>query len=155
VSWGTKWSGIPSTGESKDFSKFKTYVVDVMVEKGQPVEENANFYFQLINQSDIGYSYWEVFVPQTMVPADGRWHQVRVPINTMVKGSGDGGEDPEDFTTIIGTCNGMTFDETGDKFKFKQAFFDNVKLSTESVDKAKVSQVAKSKNESKEVSLSK
>ncbi len=155
VSWATKWSGIPSTGESKDFSKFKSYVVDVMVEKGQPVEEGANFYFQLINQSDVGYSYWEVFVPQEMVPADGQWYQVCVPINKMVKGSGDGGEDPEDFTTITGTCNGMTFDETGDKFKFKHAFFDNVKLSTKEVDEAKVSKVAKSNRESVKASVSK
>ncbi|QDT09144.1 hypothetical protein [Planctomycetes bacterium K23_9] len=155
VSWATKWSGIPSTGESHDFSKFKTYQVDVMVEKGQPVEENANFYFQLINQTDAGYSYWEVFVPQTMVPADGQWHRVQVPIKSMVKGSGDGGEDPSDFTTIIGTCSGMTFDETGDKFKFKRAFFDNVTLSTESVEKAKADKREKPKTESAEVSSSK
>ena len=75
--WATKWSGMPSTGESTDLSRFVTFQVDVMVPKDQPVEKGANFYFQLLNQTDQGYSYWELFVPQVLVPADGQWHQVR------------------------------------------------------------------------------
>ncbi|MGB7343523.1 MAG: hypothetical protein WBD20_04890 [Pirellulaceae bacterium] len=149
VSWGTKWSGIPSSGETQDFSKFKTFQVDVMVEKGQPVEEEANFYFQLLNESGTGYSYWEVFAPQTSVPADGKWYRIQLPIKSMVTGNGDGGEAPKDFTTINGTCCGMTFDENGDKFKFKRAFFDNVKLSTESVEKLTVSETPQDKEKEK------
>jgi len=133
VSWGTKWSGIPSSGESTDFTKYKTFHVDVMVEKGQPVEEGTNFYFQLLNEADAGYSYWEIFIPQTKIPADGQWYKIALPMKSMVTGNGDGGKPPTDFKTITGTCCGMTFDENGDQFKFKRAFFDNVKLSTETV----------------------
>ena len=143
VSWATKWSGIPSTGEAKDFSEYKTFQVDVMVEKGQPVEDEANFYFQLVDQSDVGFAYWEVFVPQSKIPADGQWYRIQLPIKSMVTGQGEGGEAPSDFKTIIGTCCGMTFDEDGDKFKFKQAFFDNVKLSTEPVKDVQVSKMPK------------
>jgi hypothetical protein len=58
VDWATQWSGLPSMGPSEDFSKMKTFQADVMVEKGQPNEEGANFYFQLGNETSAGYSYW-------------------------------------------------------------------------------------------------
>ena len=147
VRWATKWSGIPSTGTAADFSKFKTFQVDVMVEKGQPVEDEANFYFQLLDETDQGYAYWETFVAQNKVPADGKWYRVQFPISTMVGSAGDGAEKPTDFKTIMGCCCGMTFDPEGEnKFKFKRAFFDNVTLSTEAVDGPVVKPSPKSVN---------
>ncbi len=136
VSWATKWSGIPSTNyDAMDLSKYKTYQVDVMVEKGQPVEDNANFYVQLLCQADAGYAYWESYVPQSLIPADGKWHRLHVPIKSMTAAAGDGAEKPTDRKSIIGCCNGMTFDEDGSKFKFKRCAFDNVILSTKEVEK--------------------
>jgi len=74
VAWATQWSGIPSTNyeDVMDLSKYKTYQVDVMVEEGQPVEEGANFYVQLLSETDTGYAYWESYIPQNLVPADGK-----------------------------------------------------------------------------------
>ena len=150
VEWATKWSGIPSTNyeESIDCTKYKTFQFDVMVEKGQPVEENSNFYCQLLYETgDEGYAYWEIFVPQKSIPADGKWHRVRVPIKKMVPGFGDGAKKPTDRKNIMGCCVGMTFDdENEDKFKFKRAFFDNVVLDTEEVDETKVASAPKTVN---------
>ncbi|MFK8111082.1 MAG: hypothetical protein AB8B91_02715 [Rubripirellula sp.] len=133
VDWATKWSGLPSNGPAEDVSRYKTFQVDVMVEKGQPNEEGSHFYFQLLNETDAGYSYWELFVPQSKVPADGKWYRVRFPMSEMVTGFGDGGDAPTNFDSIIGTTCGMTFDEEN-KFKLKRARFDNVFLTIEKVD---------------------
>jgi hypothetical protein len=143
VSWATQWSGLPSTNydEAMDLSKYKTYQVDVMVEEGQPTEEGANFYMQLLCKVDVGYAYWEAYVPQSLVPADGKWHRVRVPIESMNAGSGDGADLPTDRKAIMGCCNGMTFDEDGSKFKFKKCAFDNVFVSTTEVAKTVVKPV--------------
>ena len=147
VKWATKWSGIPSTGESTDVAKFKTYQVDVMVEKGQPVEEEANFYLQLLVEVNQGYAYWEVFVPQKLIPADGKWYRIQVPIKSMVAGHGDGADAPTDFKTVNGCCCGMTFDDEGDdKFKFKTAHFDNVTLLTDAVEKTSIKASPKTVN---------
>lgn len=143
VDWATQWSGLPSNGETKDFSKFKTFQADVRVAKGQPVEEGSNFYFQLLNESDRGYSYWEAFVPQDKVPADGKWYRVRFPLTMMAKGFGDGGEAPTDFSTINGTVCGMTFDEKdNDVYQPKQAHFDNLILSDDKLSEIDVAPVA-------------
>ena len=148
VDWATQWSGLPSNGEIQDFSKFKTFQADVRVAEGEPVESGSNFYFQLLNESAQGYSYWEAFVPQEKVPADGKWYRVRFPLARMAKGFGDGGEAPADFTTIAGTCCGMTFDETeNDLYQPKQAHFDNLVLSDEEVDGIKVVAVNRSSAE--------
>jgi len=138
VSWATQWSGLPSTNyeDAMDLSKYMTYQVDVMVEEGQPVEEGANFYVQLLCKADVGYGYWEAYVPQGLVPADGKWHRVRVPIKSMNAVGGEGADAPTDLKTIVGCCNGMTFDEDGSKFKFKKCAFDNVKVSTTEIEKA-------------------
>lgn len=149
VQWATKWSGMPSTGPTKDLSRFKTFQVDVMVEKGEPVEEGSNFYFQLLNETSAGYSYWEIFVPQTKVPADGKWYRVKFPLDRMDKGHGDGGDPPEDFTTIMGTTCGMTFDEEADQFKLKRANFDNLTLSDDVVTETKVAPSPKTVNPGK------
>ena len=141
VHWATKWSGLPSTGSEIDVTKFKSFQADVMVAKGQPVEDESNFYFQLLNKIDQGYSYWEAFVPQNKVPADGQWHRVTFAISKMVAASGDGGENPSDFKTIYGTTCGMTYDEDGSKFKYKEASFDNLKLLTDEVEEIKVEKV--------------
>lgn len=139
VSWATQWSGLPSTNyDGMDLSKYKTYQVDVMVEEGQPVEEGANFFLQLLCKAETGYAYWEAYVPQNLVPADGKWYRVRVPIESMNASSGDGADAPTDRKTIIGCCNGMTFDEDGSKFKFKKCAFDNVTVTTTEVEKAVV-----------------
>lgn len=145
VDWATKWSGLPSTGPAHNLSRFKTFQVDVRVAKGQPVEEGANFYFQLNHEADTGYSYWEKFVPQSKVPADGKWYRVQFAMETMDVNSGEGGAVPGDFKTIIGTTCGMTYDEDND-YEMKQASFDNVKLTTESVDGIVVALVPDSKN---------
>ena len=141
VHWATKWSGMPSNGTVHDFSRFKTFQVDVMVEKGQPVEDGANFYFQLINQSDVGYSYWEAFVPQSKVPADGKWYRVQFPLTMMDEGHGDGGDPPKDFSTVTGTVCGMTFDDEPDQFKMKRANFDNLTLNDKKVSEVSAKQV--------------
>lgn len=139
VDWATKWSGLPSHGPVEDYSRFTTFQVDVMVEKGQPVQEGSNFYFQLMNETDAGYAYWEKFVPQEKVPADGKWHRIKFRIDTMSKGHGDGGQPPTDFRTINGTVCGMTFDdEDDDKFKMKRANFDNLTLSDENISETTV-----------------
>ena len=146
VNWATKWSGAPSTGEVMDLSKFKTYQVDVRVEKGQPTEEGANFYAQLLTQADEGYAYWEVFAPQEKVPADGKWYRLQIPIKNMVAAAGDGADAPTDFTNVNGCCVGMTFDEEGDRFKFKTCAFDNVILLTDEIDEIKVAPSPKTVN---------
>ena len=133
VHWATKWSGLSSTGPVVDVSKFTTFQVDVMVEKGQPVQDECYFFFQLLNKTSRGYSYWEVYVPQNLVPADGKWHRVKFPLSRMDKGYGDGGVPPGDFKTIFGTQCGMTFDEPEDQFKFKRANFDNLTLTDEEI----------------------
>ena len=133
VQWATKWSGLPSTGPTQDCSRFTAFQVDVMVEKGEPVEDGSNFYFQLLNQTSQGYSYWEIYVPQPKVPADGKWYRVRFPLARMDKGHGDGGDPPADFKTINGTVCGMTFDEEEDKFKLKRASFDNITLTDDEI----------------------
>ena len=140
VSWATQWSGLPSTNydDVMDLSKYKTYQVDVMVEEGQPVEEGANFYVQLLCKAEVGFAYWESYVPQSSVPADGKWYRVRVPIESMNPVAGDGAEVPTDRKAIVGCCNGMTFDEDGSKFKFKKCAFDNVYVSETAVGKTVV-----------------
>jgi len=137
VDWATKWSGLPSTNyeSALDLSEYKTYQVDVMVEEGQPMEEGAVFYMQLLCEAETGYAYWEAHVPQSLVPADGKWHRVRVPIKSMNAAAGDGADTPTDLKTIVGCCNGMTFDEDGSKFKFKKCAFDNVFVSKTEVEK--------------------
>ncbi len=150
VTWATQWSGIPSTNyDGVDLSKYKTYQVDVMVEEGQPVEEGSNFYLQLLSKTDVGYAYWEAYIPQTLVPADGNWYRVRVPIDSMNAKAGDGAEEPADLKTIVGCCNGMNFDEDGSKFKFKKCGFDNVKVSTLQIEEAEVKPVP-AKDDTKE-----
>ena len=137
VSWATKWAGLPSTNyeNAMDLSKYKTYQVDVMVEEGQPVEEGANFFLQLLCEAGVGYAYWEAYVPQSLVPADGKWYRVRVPIASMNPVAGEGADKPTDRKTIIGCCVGMAFDEDGSMFKFKKCAFDNVVVSTDEVEK--------------------
>lgn len=139
VLWGAKWSGFPSTGQSFDLSKYKTFQVDVMVAKGQPVEAGSTFYLQLLSEVTTGYAYWETLVPQTKIPADGKWYRIKLPIKTMVTGNGDGADAPKDRKTINGCCVGMNHDENGDKFEFKQASFDNVVVSTDEVKELSVS----------------
>lgn len=146
VSWATKWSGIPSTGETMDVSAYKTYQADVMVPKGQPVEDDSNFYFQLTTETSEGYAYWEKFIPQSKIPADGKWYRVHFPIKMMDTGSGEGAEAPTDFKTINGCVCGMTYDEDGDKFKFKHAMFDNITLTTKEIDGIKVTNSPKTVN---------
>jgi molybdopterin-guanine dinucleotide biosynthesis protein len=69
-------------------------------------------------------------------------------MSIMDKGHGDGGQSPTDFATIIHTTCGMTFDEEGnDKFKFKQARFDNVTLTDEAVETVTVELRDKSADE--------
>ncbi len=128
VKWAAKWSGLASTGVPRNLSRFKTFQVDVMVKPGQPVEDEANFYFQLLNQVDTGYSYWEFFVPQNKIKADGKWYRVQFPFSKFYGNAGDGGAKPENFDTILGCVGGMTFDEDGDTFEFKVAHFDNIKV---------------------------
>ena len=143
VSWATKWSGLPSTNYDDggmDLSKYKTYQVDVMVEEGQPVEEGANFFLQLLCKAEVGYAYWEAYVPQSLVPADGKWYRVRVPIEAMNSVAGEGADKPTDRKTIIGCCIGMAFDEDGSTFKFKKCAFDNVTVSTDEVEKTAAEQ---------------
>ncbi|NND97085.1 MAG: hypothetical protein HKN47_07140 [Pirellulaceae bacterium] len=144
VTWATKWSGLPSNGEAIDASTYTTFQADVMVPKDQPAQEGTNFYFQLLNEGDVGYSYWEAYVPQTLVPSDGKWYRIEFPIKSMATGHGDGGEKPTDFKTINGTVCGMTFDEDGSKFKLKKALFDNLTLTTNVVKKATASPSPKS-----------
>ena len=141
VSWATKWSGLPSTNydDAMDLSKYKTYQVDVMVEEGQPMEEGASFFLQLLCETEVGYAYWEAYVPQSLVAADGKWYRVRVPIDSMKAVAGDGADLPTDRKTIVGCCNGMAFDEDGSKFKFKKCAFDNVVVSTTEVEKTAAS----------------
>ena len=128
VKWAAKWSGLASTGLPRNLSRFRTFQVDVMVKPGQPVEEETNFYFQLLNQVETGYSYWEFFVPQNKIKADGKWYRVQFPMSKFYGSGGGGGARPENFETILGCVGGMTFDEDGDKFEFKIAHFDNFKL---------------------------
>jgi len=138
VRWATKWVGLPSTNyddDGMDLSKYKTYQVDVMVEEGQPVEEGANFFLQLLCKTEVGYAYWESYVPQSLVPADGKWYRVRVPIESMNPVAGEGADKPKDRKTIVGCCVGMAFDEDGSMFKFKKCAFDNVVVSTVEVEK--------------------
>jgi hypothetical protein len=146
VQWATQWSGIPSNGSARDVSRFNTFQVDVMVEKGQPVEEGSNFYFQLLNETSQGYSYWEIYVPQSKVPADGKWHRVKFQLSRMDKGHGDGGDAPTDFKTTNGTVCGMTFDEQDDKFKMKRASFDSVTLTDEEITETTVAASPKTVN---------
>ena len=143
ISWATQWSGLPSTNyeDVKDLSKYMTYQVDVMVEEGQPVEEGANFYVQLLSKADVGYAYWEAYVPQNLVPADGKWYRVSVPIKSMNAVAGEGAGEPTDRKSIMGCCNGMTFDEDGETFKFKKCAFDNVIVTTTEVEKTAVEPV--------------
>jgi hypothetical protein len=142
VSWATTWSGLPSTNyDGMDLSKYKTYQVDVMVEEGQPVEEGASFFVQLLCKTEVGYAYWESYIPQTLVPADSKWYRVRVPISSMKAVAGDGAEEPTDLKTVIGCSNGMAFDEDGSKFKFKKCAFDNVTVSADEVEKTTVEKV--------------
>ena len=68
------------------------------------------------------------------MPADGKWYRIQFPMKKFWGGAGDGGADPTDFKTIVGTVCGMTFDEDGKKFKFKTAQFDNLILSTSDVE---------------------
>ena len=138
VKWGSKWSGLPSTGERLDLSKHMSFQVDVMVSRGQPVQAESNYYFQLLDDVDSGYAYWEAFIPQTKVPADGKWYRITFPIKIMEPGFGDGAEKPDGRTKINGCCCGMTFDENGDKFDYKQVQFDNVTVTTKEVDGIKV-----------------
>lgn len=146
VQWATKWSGIPSNGAARDVSRFKTFQADVMVEKGQPVEAGSNYYFQLLNETLQGYSYWEIYVPQSMVPANGKWHRVKFQLSRMDNQHGDGGDPATDFRTINGTVCGMTFDEDDDKFKVKRASFDNVTLTDEVITETTVAESPKSVN---------
>lgn len=149
VSWATQWSGLPSTNyDAIDLTEYKTYQVDVMVEAGQPMEEGANFYVQLLCKVDTGYAYWEAYVPQSLVPADGKWYRVSVPIKSMVASAGDGADQPTDRKAIVGCCNGMTFDEGGSTFKFKQCAFDNVVVCKKEVEKAGA-ELAPAKSEAK------
>lgn len=142
VSWATKWSGLPSVDyDGMDLSKYNTYQIDVMVEEGQPVEEGSHFFLQLLSKTDGGYAYWESYVPQTLVPADGKWYRLRVPIESMKAVAGDGADVPTDRKEIVGCCNGMAFDEDGSTFKFKKCALDNVFVSTDEVEKTVVQPV--------------
>ena len=141
VVWTTKWSGLPSAGEPTDKSQFKSYQVDVMVPTGEPVEQECNFYFQLLNKVDQGYSYWETFVKQNKIPADGQWYRVTFPISGMSPQGGDGGDPPSDFRSIYGCACGMTYDESGSQFKSKEAYFDNIRVLTKEIDGIKVQRV--------------
>lgn len=138
VEWAAKWSGLESIGPVRNLSRYKTFQADVCVEPGQPVEKESNFYFQLLNASTEGYSYWEKYVPQSEVPADGKWYRVRFSLNGLSTGHGDGGKKPENFETITGTVCGMTYDKDGSKYKFKIAKFDNITVVSESVDETEV-----------------
>lgn len=150
VDWATQWSGLPMICPPRDVSKYATFIADVKVEKGQPVQDGSNFYFQLLNASDVGYSYWETYVPQAKVPADGRWYRVHLPMNKMVPQSGDGAQMPKDFKTVSGTVCGMTYDDPNDdKFKFKQTRFDNVILSEKPVKEVTVTVSPLEKSQSK------
>ena len=143
VDWATKWSGQPSSGTAQDFSKLKTFQVDVMVAKDQPVQTGSNFYFQLTNETDQGFSYWELFVPQEKIPADGKWYRVQFPMSRMDKGHGEGGELPTDFKTVHGTVCGMTYDDEVDQYTMKQASFDNVTLADKPVEEITITVIPK------------
>lgn len=133
VKWAAKWSGLASTGRARNLSRFKTFQVDVMVKPGQPVQDKTNFYFQLLHQVNVGYAYWEFFVPQDKIKADGKWYRVQFPYSKFRAAAGDGGTEPVNFETIVGTVGGMTYDEDGDTFDFKTAHFDNFKVTDAAV----------------------
>lgn len=134
VNWAAKWSGLESTGKSIDLDEYKTFQVDIMVKPDQPVEAETNFYFQLLYKTDVGYAYWEYFVPQRKVPADGKWYRIQFPFKNFYANAGNGADKPADFATIVGTVCGMTFDETGDVYEYKTAHFDNIKVSRKLVE---------------------
>jgi len=132
VDWSTKWCGGKSTGAVQNLEAYDSCQFDVRVPLDQPVETGANFYAQL----NYGYDrYFEKYVPQDMVPADGFWRRVQFPFSSMSVWGGFTWDmwTRTNIASINGTTVGMTYDETGTNYLFKTANFRNALVHDHSV----------------------
>ncbi|MBU0676791.1 MAG: hypothetical protein KJ626_01635 [Verrucomicrobia bacterium] len=127
VDWATLWSGGSKFGAIADLSGNDTYSFDIRVGVGQPVEAGANFYAQL---NDAGGGYFEQYISQTLILADGNWYRVKFPISGM---NNVAAPNPAALTNASGVTLGMTFDSDGDDFLFKSVDIDNVQVTQDGV----------------------
>lgn len=134
VDWATTWSGGNSSGAETNLNAYDTYQFDIMVPVGQPVEAGSSFYLQFNCTATNEWSYWEYYVGQNNIPADGTWYRVQFPMGDMWGGSGPNEDDPTDFSEIQGITIGMTYDPPpGSTYQFKSAHLDNVGLTDDGV----------------------